>query len=92
MGIDLVLYYLQDCEGNEVPGEGDLDEDYFDIRQNNIDIGNGTCDRGLKCCKKSLSIKPPQPIPDVVSDRCEDFANEGFQCVEKFRCLDDAFG
>ena len=95
MGTDLVLYYLQDCEGNEVPGEGDFNGDYFDIRQNDIDIDNITCDRDFDiCCKKSVSkhAQPQQPITEVVSDRCKDFANEGFQCVEKFRCLDDAFG
>ena len=69
----------------------------FDIRKNtfdNNDTNNRTCDRDLDiCCKKSTSkhAQPQQPVTDVVSDRCEDFASEGFRCVEKFRCLDDAF-
>ena len=91
MGTDLVLYYLQDCEGNEVPGDGDLGEDYFDIRQNNINIGNTTCDRDLKCCKKSVSVKPPQPMTDV-GVKCEIFARNGFQCVEKSKCLSKVRG
>ena len=69
----------------------------FDIRKNTFDDNNNsnrTCDRDLDiCCKKSTSkhAQPQQPVTDVVSDRCEDFASEGFRCVEKFRCLDDAF-
>ena len=54
---------------------------------------------GNICCKVDRIIKSepgptqqPPIIADVISDKCEDFANDGFKCVEKFRCLDDAFG
>ena len=76
----------------------------FDIRQSDLKVtninDNLTCKQGLNvCCKKkstptitSTSEELQKPPKDVVSDKCEDFANDGFKCVEKFRCLDDAFG